>query len=140
MTGPPEGLEATAEWDGGPFARAAGLRITHLAPDRVEGYVEVGPDQHQPAGLVHGGVWATVVETVGSFGAQAAVAPRGARVVGVHNSTDFVRAMRAGRAEVVAEPLHQGRSQQLWEVRITDGDGSLVAVGRLRLQNLDPDR
>lgn len=121
----------------GAFTKTTGLQITFLSPTRVEGYVDVGPAQHQPNGIVHGGVWASVVETVGSVGGAAAAADRGLLVVGVHNSTEFLRPMRTGRASVVAVPLHQGRTQQLWDVRIEDTDGRLVAIGRLRLQNLD---
>jgi uncharacterized protein (TIGR00369 family) len=124
----------------GAFIEATGLRLTLVSGGRVEGYVDVGPAQHQPAGIVHGGVWASVVETAASLGAAAAAAERGLQVVGVHNSTDFLRPMREGRATVVAEPVHQGRTQQLWEVRICEGEGRLVALGKLRLQHLDPRR
>ena len=56
--------------------------------------------------------------------------------VGVNNSTDFVRSMTAGRIDVVAEPVQQGRTQQLWQVTPTREDGKLVAQGRVRLQNV----
>jgi acyl-coenzyme A thioesterase PaaI-like protein len=57
--------------------------------------------------------------------------------VGTHNSTDFLRPVTVADVEIVAEPIFQGRTQQLWEVSITRvEDGKLVAVGRLRLQNL----
>ena len=57
--------------------------------------------------------------------------------VGTHNSTDFLRPVTVAEVEIVAEPIFQGRTQQLWEVSIMRvEDGKLVAVGRLRLQNL----
>ncbi|HEY7941794.1 MAG TPA: PaaI family thioesterase, partial [Candidatus Limnocylindrales bacterium] len=62
---------------------------------------------------------------------------RGQIAVGVHNSTDFIRSMTAGRVSVTATPVQQGRTQQLWEVSITDTQGRLVARGSLRLQNVD---
>jgi acyl-coenzyme A thioesterase PaaI-like protein len=46
--------------------------------------------------------------------------------------------MSEGRVEVVATPIQQGRTQQLWEVRISDADGRLVAIGQVRLQNVTP--
>ncbi|MBJ7451276.1 MAG: PaaI family thioesterase, partial [Blastococcus sp.] len=65
-----------------------------------------------------------------------AVREHGQFSVGVNNSTDFVRSMTAGRIDVVAEPVQQGRTQQLWQVTLTRDDGKLVAQGRVRLQNV----
>jgi uncharacterized protein (TIGR00369 family) len=86
---------------------------------------------------VHGGVFCTVVESAASIGASAAVADRGQFAVGVNNNTDFVRPMTAGRLDVVAEPVQQGRTLQLWQVHLTRADdGKLVARGQVRLQNV----
>ena len=121
------------------FAAAAGLTITQAGPDRVTGWIELGAEHHTPWGVVHGGVYTTAVESAASIGASAAVADRGQIAVGVHNATDFLRPATSGRAEVVAEPLHQGRIQQLWQVIITrQSDGKELARGQLRVQNVTP--
>jgi 1,4-dihydroxy-2-naphthoyl-CoA hydrolase len=121
------------------FAAAAGLTITQAGPDRVTGWIELGPEHHSPWGVVHGGVYTTAVESAASIGASAAVADRGQIAVGVHNATDFLRPATSGRAEVVAEPIHQGRIQQLWQVIITrQSDGKELARGQLRVQNVTP--
>jgi uncharacterized protein (TIGR00369 family) len=87
--------------------------------------------------VVHGGVYCTVIESAASIGASAAVADRGAFAVGVNNSTDFLRPMTSGRVDVVAEPVQQGRTLQLWQVLLTRADdGKLVARGQVRLQNV----
>jgi uncharacterized protein (TIGR00369 family) len=57
-------------------------------------------------------------------------------VVGVNNSTDFLRAVTEGRLTATATPVHRGRSQQLWQVAVTDEQDRLVARGQVRLQNL----
>jgi uncharacterized protein (TIGR00369 family) len=104
---------------------------------RVTGTAELGPDQHTPWGVVHGGVYCAVVESAASIGASAAVADRGQFAVGVNNSTDFLRPMTAGRVDVVAEPIQQGRTLQLWLVTLTrPEDGKVVARGQVRLQNV----
>lgn len=77
---------------------------------------------------------------VASIGASLAVADRSQFAVGLHNATDFLRASTDGRVEVLGRPLHQGRTQQLWLVTITDGDGRELARGQVRLQNVDRDR
>jgi 1,4-dihydroxy-2-naphthoyl-CoA hydrolase len=123
--------------NGGPFLKAAGLQLTEATGQLVVGTIELGPEHHTPWGVVHGGVYTTAVESAASIGASAAVADRGQFAVGVHNSTDFVRSATGGTATVRAVPVQQGRTQQLWDVTITDANGSLLARGSLRLHNLD---
>jgi 1,4-dihydroxy-2-naphthoyl-CoA hydrolase len=122
------------------FMAAAGLRLTHVGAERVEGTLDLGPEHHTPWGVVHGGVYTAAIESAASVGASAAVAERGQIAVGVNNTTDFLRSMTAGTVTVTATPAQQGRTQQLWDVRITDPDGRLVARGTVRLQNVEPRR
>lgn len=119
----------------GGFAERCGLRVTSADGDRVVLEWEVTPELHQPYGIAHGGVYCTAVETAASIGAALWFGERG-KVVGVSNTTDFLRAARDGRLVAVATPLHRGRSQQLWTVEITDEQERLVARGQVRLQNL----
>ena len=58
--------------------------------------------------------------------------------VGVNNNTNFLRSMTEGRVTVDARAIQQGRTQQLWEVRITDDHARLIATGQVRLQNITP--
>jgi uncharacterized protein (TIGR00369 family) len=129
---PPVDLAATAK-----FPAASGFEPGEISGTRVTGTVELGPDQHTPWGVVHGGVFCTVVESAASIGASAAVIDRGQFAVGVNNNTDFIRSATDGRLDVVAEPIQQGRTQQLWQVVLTRADdGKLVARGQVRLQNV----
>jgi len=121
----------------GRFLAAAGLELEELSGDRVLGHIELGPQHHTPWGIVHGGVYTTAVESAASLGASAAVRDQGMVAVGLTNTTHFVRSLRSGRATVIATPLNQGRTQQLWQVAITDEQGRLVAHGELRLQNIE---
>jgi uncharacterized protein (TIGR00369 family) len=119
------------------FTAASGFTPVEMTGTRVTGVLELGPDQHTPWGVVHGGVYCTVIESAASIGASAAVAERGQFAVGVNNNTDFLRPMTAGRLDVVAEPVQQGRTLQLWQVTLTRADdGKLVARGQVRLQNV----
>jgi 1,4-dihydroxy-2-naphthoyl-CoA hydrolase len=118
------------------FLTATGLKLTTVAGDRVAGTIELGPEHHTPWGVVHGGVYTSAIESAASVGASMAVADRGQIAVGVNNTTDFLRSMTAGRVTVVATPVQQGRVQQLWDVRIAEEGGRLVARGSVRLQNV----
>jgi 1,4-dihydroxy-2-naphthoyl-CoA hydrolase len=119
----------------GGFADLLGLRFEEVGPDRVVIVWDVTPALHQPYGIVHGGVHASVVETAASIGAAVWLGDRG-QVVGVSNHTDFLRAARDGRLRAVADPIHRGRLQQLWLVEIRDEQDRLIARGQVRLQNI----
>jgi 1,4-dihydroxy-2-naphthoyl-CoA hydrolase len=120
------------------FMRAAGLQFGDVGPTAVTGWIDLGPEHHQPWGLVHGGVYTSAIESAASVGASTAAAEHGLVAVGVNNNTNFVRSMVSGRVEVHAHAIQQGRTAQLWEVRVTDGDDHLVAIGQVRLQNVAP--
>lgn len=121
-----------------PFDDLLGLTVEEAGPARVVASLEAGPQHHQPFGLVHGGVYCTLVETLASIGANAWSMEQGhGPAVGVANSTDMLKSHRAGLLRAEAHPIHQGRSQQLWQVEIKRAeDGHLVARGQLRVQNL----
>jgi uncharacterized protein (TIGR00369 family) len=109
-----------------------------VGPTAVTAWIDLGPEHHQPWGLVHGGVYTTAIESAASVGASTAAADQGLVAVGVNNNTNFLRSKVAGRVRVRAEAIQQGRTAQLWEVRITDDDDHLVAIGQVRLQNVTP--
>jgi 1,4-dihydroxy-2-naphthoyl-CoA hydrolase len=117
------------------FIKLFGLRIGEASGDRVVLTCPVTPDLHQPFGLVHGGVYATLAETAASVGASLWFGDQG-KVVGVSNHTDFLRAVRRGELRAEATPLSRGRTTQLWQVEIGDEQGRLVAHSKVRLQNL----
>ena len=119
------------------FVASTKFDVAEATGTRVVGTVDLGPDQHTPWGVVHGGVYCTVVESAASIGASAAVLDRGQFAVGVNNQTDFLRPMTSGRLDVLAEPVQQGRTLQLWLVTLTRADdGKTVARGQVRLQNV----
>jgi uncharacterized protein (TIGR00369 family) len=119
------------------FVRATGFDPVEVSGTRVTGHADLGPDQHTPWGVVHGGVYCAIVESAASIGASTAVQDRNQFAVGVNNNTDFLRSMTEGRLDVVAEPVQQGRTQQLWQVLLTRADdGKLIARGQVRLQNV----
>ncbi|MGO9955519.1 MAG: PaaI family thioesterase [Solirubrobacteraceae bacterium] len=116
------------------------IEFDEVTPIRVSGSVAADERHHQPWGLVHGGLYTTAIETFATTGAYEAVKDRGQQAVGVTNVTDFVRPHRNGRLHVHATAIHQGRTQQLWQVEIRrPEDDKLVARGQVRLQNIDAD-
>jgi uncharacterized protein (TIGR00369 family) len=123
--------------DASEFMRLLEIEFDERSPTRVTGSVAADERHHQPWGLVHGGLYTAVVETFATTGAFEAIKDRGQQAVGVSNTTDFVRPHTRGRLDVLAIPIHQGRTQQLWQVEIRrPEDHKLVARGQVRLQNI----
>jgi 1,4-dihydroxy-2-naphthoyl-CoA hydrolase len=112
-----------------------GMRFEAASADRVVLTCPVTPNLHQPYGLVHGGVHASLAETAASVAGALWFGDRG-KVVGISNHTDFLRATRDGVLRAEATPLARGRTTQLWEVAISDDQGRLVAHAKVRLQNV----
>ncbi|MBI5497216.1 MAG: PaaI family thioesterase [Deltaproteobacteria bacterium] len=119
------------------WVRANGLRFTRATLDEVTAELTVRPEHLQAYGLVHGGVHASIVETVASVGAAINVMPHGLSAVGLDNHTSFLHAVRGGVLRAVGRPLTRGRRSQLWEVTISDDTGRVAATGRVRLLVLD---
>jgi 1,4-dihydroxy-2-naphthoyl-CoA hydrolase len=120
------------------FMRLLEIEFDQRSPTYVSGSIAADERHHQPWGLVHGGLYTTAIETFATTGAFEAVKGRGQQAVGVSNSTDFLRPHRAGRLNVSAVAIHQGRTQQLWQVEIRrPEDEKLVARGQVRLQNIE---
>jgi uncharacterized protein (TIGR00369 family) len=120
------------------FVTHTGIELTNASVDHCEGRLEIVPDHHQPYGVVHGGVYCTIIETLASTGAALwAMANGMGGAVGVSNKTDFLRPTTEGILLGRATPIHRGRTQQLWQVDVTrESDAKLVAQGQVRLQNV----
>lgn len=116
-----------------------GVQFVRATADEVVAQVQVGTVHLQAYGIVHGGLYSGLIETVASVGAALYAMKSGQSVVGVENHTSFLRAVREGLLRATAFPLMRGRRTQAWEATITDSDGRTVASGRVRLLSLEPD-
>jgi uncharacterized protein (TIGR00369 family) len=115
-----------------------GLRFSKVSADECVGELAVVAHHLQPYGIVHGGVHAGVIEAACSTGAAVVALARGQSVVGLENSTSFIRAVRGGTLHVTAKPVTRGRRTQVWEAVVTDEHGKTCATGRVRLLCLEP--
>lgn len=121
----------------GGFNTLIGLVFDKVSVDEVIAHVPVTPQLTQPYGLVHGGVYASIVETLASSGAALSSMARGQTTVGLENTTSFLRAIRSGTLIGTARPLHRGRTTHVWEVTIAGDDGKVAATGRVRMLCLE---
>jgi uncharacterized protein (TIGR00369 family) len=122
----------------GGYDRAMGLVVVSLTPDALTTELEVGDQHLQPYGLVHGGVYAGMIEASCSIGAALNVMPEGKNAVGLENSTSFLRAVRSGKLSCTARPLNRSKRSHVWEAEVRDDSDRLVASGRVRMLILEP--
>jgi uncharacterized protein (TIGR00369 family) len=132
-------VAAVAVHESDAWARVLGLEFLEVTPERVRARLDAGPRHHQPMGVLHGGVYCSIVEAVASYGAGHRALALGQKgVLGVSNATDFFRSHSAGELVCEGRPLHSGRSAHVWEVRIRRAtDDALVARGQVRFHVLD---
>lgn len=108
-----------------------GLEITDVSENLVRGRVAVRDELKQPDGLVHGGVYATIAESLASVGTALAVMPGGKTAMGLSNHTSFLRPIIQGTIYAQATVKHRGRTTWVWEVEITDDRERLCALTRM---------
>jgi 1,4-dihydroxy-2-naphthoyl-CoA hydrolase len=135
----PNAAETINAMHTGTWAGTMGLELLRATRDEVVGELVVQPSHRQPHGIVHGGVYSSVIESLASIGAALDAMRHGRTVVGLENHTSFVRAVREGVLRATARPLTRGRRSQAWEVTIVDSAGAIVATGRVRLLVLEPE-
>ena len=123
------------------WLKAMGVTITHATSDEVRAELTVGPEHLQGYGIVHGGVHCGLIESLASIGAALVALPRKQSVVGLENTTSFVRAVRTGaKLRAISTPITRGRRTQVWEARVLDDQDQIVATGRVRLLCLEADQ
>lgn len=110
-----------------------GLEVLALSDEEVRAQVTVRDEHLQPAGLVHGGVLASIAESATSIATWFAVREDGAVATGQSNQTSFLRPIQRGTIHAVARRRHRGRTTWVWEVEITDDDGRLCALSRMTI-------
>jgi 1,4-dihydroxy-2-naphthoyl-CoA hydrolase len=110
-----------------------GLELTEISDQVASGRVVVREELKQPAGLVHGGVYASIAEALASFGTALAVIPEGKIAMGLSNQTSFLRPITQGTINAVAFRKHRGRTTWVWEVEMSDDAGRLCVLTRMTI-------
>jgi 1,4-dihydroxy-2-naphthoyl-CoA hydrolase len=111
-----------------PFEALYGLEIEAATAEEARGAVPVSDGVRQPAGLVHGGVYASMAESLAVAATEAAT---GRAAAGHSSQTSFLRPITAGTVHAAGRARHRGRSTWVWEFDVTDDDGRLCALVRM---------
>jgi 1,4-dihydroxy-2-naphthoyl-CoA hydrolase len=115
------------------FDRLYGLEFLHCSDTEVRARVTVRDDLKQPAGLVHGGVYASMAESMASFGTALGVFEQGEQAMGLSNSTSFLRPVTEGVVHACATRVHRGRTTWVWDVRFSDDAERTCAITRMTI-------
>jgi 1,4-dihydroxy-2-naphthoyl-CoA hydrolase len=110
-----------------------GLQLHEISDELVRASVEVDDRVRQPMGLVHGGVFASMAESMTSLATFQAVQGEGRTAQGLSNQTSFLRPIFEGTVHATGRRRHRGRTTWVWEVEITDDAERLCALVRMTI-------
>ncbi len=115
------------------FDRHYGLELLECTDSEVRARVVVGERHKQPAGLVHGGLYASIAESIASIATGVTVLQEGNVAMGMSNNTSFLRPMTEGTVHAHANRVHRGRTTWMWDVSFSDDDGRICALTRMTI-------
>jgi 1,4-dihydroxy-2-naphthoyl-CoA hydrolase len=115
-----------------PYEALIGLEVDAASPEEARGRLPAVNAVKQPAGLVHGGIYPSMAESLGTRAMAEAVAP--ATAIGHSSQTSFLRPVLEGQVHAAGRPRHRGRSTWVWEFDITDDEGRLCALVRMTIR------
>jgi uncharacterized protein (TIGR00369 family) len=111
-----------------PFASLLGIEFVSAAPERVVAHMTVREDLCTRPAVLHGGAVMAFADTLGAAGTILNL-PDGAGTTTVESKTNFVAAAPVG-TQVIGEatPIHRGRRTMVWQTRVTNPEGRLLAL------------
>jgi 1,4-dihydroxy-2-naphthoyl-CoA hydrolase len=115
------------------FDRLYGLELLECSDSEVRAQVPVRDGLKQGAGLVHGGLYAAMAESMTSIATALAVREQGEMAMGLSNSTSFLRPITEGVVHALATRLHRGRTTWVWDVRMSDDADRICAITRMTI-------
>ena len=115
------------------FDALLGLEYVEVSAEHMSGVVPITDQVRQPYGLVHGGVLASIAESLASVGTAVGVHEAGHHAMGMSNFTTFLRPMLQGAIHAEAHPRHRGRTTWIWDVEFSDDGGTICAVARVTI-------
>jgi uncharacterized protein (TIGR00369 family) len=115
------------------FAEEIGTEWIDFDPDNARARIAVERRHLQPYGIVHGGVYTTLAESICSAATYNAVREDGRVAIAQANDTTFLRPMGEGHITATARTRHRGRTTWVWDVEMTDDEGHVCALSRMTI-------
>jgi uncharacterized protein (TIGR00369 family) len=109
------------------------MHVGEFDEERISGSFEVTDRVRQPFGIVHGGAYASLAETLASVATFFAVRENGEIAVGQNNDTSFLRPVSEGTVRALGTRRHRGRTSWIWDVEFTDDQDRVCAISRITI-------
>lgn len=124
-------LSDFSHWGENTMGTHIGILFTEIGEDFIKATMPVDHRTQQPYGLLHGGASAALAETLGSVGAALVIDKAKFNVVGIEINANHLRSVRSGLVTGIAQPIHIGKSTQVWDIKIFSEANKLVCISRL---------
>ena len=108
-----------------------GIEFVDVSENKLVARMPVTPRVHQPDGVLHGGASVALAESVGSAAAFIFMEAENVAIRGIEIAANHVKGVRDGFVYAHATVLHQGRTTQLWSIRIENEEKQLVSMVKL---------
>lgn len=113
------------------------IEFTEAGDDFLVAKMPVNEKTKQPLGLLHGGASVVLAESLGSIAANILLNPSSQYAVGLEINANHIRSVKEGFVFGKATPIHIGKSTHVWDIKITNPKGQLVAISRITMAILD---
>lgn len=108
-----------------------GIRFDSFDGKHIQGSIEIGPLHLQPVGVVHGGVYISLAETLAGAGSMLLVESEGKLAFGTTVNSQHIASVSEGKLIATGEIIHQGINKHIWDISITDESGKLISISRV---------
>ncbi|WP_105257900.1 PaaI family thioesterase [Pseudoalteromonas sp. T1lg88] len=108
-----------------------GIEISEIGPDYLVATMPIDNELYNPIGIVHGGAYVVLAETVASYAANFAVDINKYYCVGQEINANHLKASRTGTLKAVTKPVHLGGRSSVWEIKIYNSAGDLCCISRM---------
>jgi uncharacterized protein (TIGR00369 family) len=111
-----------------PFAETMGVKVVEASKTRVVGQLTVREELTTGGHILHGGAYMAFADSLGAIAGFLNLAP-GTRTTTLESKTNFLGSARVGETITgEATPLHVGRRSSVWQTRVINADGRLLAL------------
>jgi 1,4-dihydroxy-2-naphthoyl-CoA hydrolase len=115
------------------FDALYGLEIIEATGESASARVRIDDRHRQLLGLVHGGVYAAIAESLTSIATWVGVGDEDSVTMGMSNHTTFLRPATGGTISARATPRHKGRTTWIWDIEFVDDEERVVAISRMTI-------
>lgn len=113
------------------FVDHLGIRFTAFDGKSISGVIDITPFHLQPVGVVHGGVYIALAETIAGAGSSLLIENEEKIALGNTINSQHISSLKSGRITATGTLIHKGTFKHIWDIKITDESGKLISISRV---------